>query len=848
MSFFAARMAAREWRSALRRLGVYMSAITFGVAALVALHAFRADVVRSIESENQSLLGADIRISSSRALPDSITRIVDSLTTLGARAARATSLTTMALSERTGLTRIVQLRAVEEGFPFYGEVRTDPPGEWERLAMSRSALVDDAVLAQLDAAPGDTLLIGEAHFEIAGVVSGLPMDVGLQSAIGPRVFIHHGRLEDTGLLVAGSLARRYRYLRLPEGIDPDEVEESWEETLRKTQVSFRTPAEQAQSLTESAELMSEFLGLVALAALLLGGVGVGSAVHVYVKGKRAALATLRCVGATRAQVFGVYAAQATLLGLAGAIVGAALGTLLQRLLPLATKGIFPVDVTSGMAWDAILPGIFLGGWVAFVFALPPLLETRRVSPMGAFRQSVSVKRGSRAAKGVVLAAIIATLALATVREAPTPEFGVFFAAALVVTGGVLVAAAAALMWATRRFFPRWAPYVARQGVANLFRPGNQTTSVTLALGFGVFVAGTILQAQRTVMDEIEIEEASSGYNLLLFDIQPDQEEAILETASKYAEGPVALTPVVTSRIAAINGRNARDILADTLGDPPERWTLRREYRNSFRSEMLPSEALVEGEWWSESAPAPTDERAAGISIDQNLADDMRVGVGDTIVWSIQGREVVSTVANVRRVDWSSFDANFLVIFEPWALAEAPRTGIAFLRVPEEEGRIRFQQEIVRAHPNVSILDMSTVRATVEEILSRVGGVVSLLALLCAVTGLVVIAGAVSSSRTERKREVALLHTLGARSGQLRWILFAEYAALGSLAAAVGGGLAVGSGWLLAGGVFQTGFAPALWGLAQLWAATVAIALIVGVTGGGGLRRRLPLAALRRADP
>jgi len=275
-------MARRQWRAALRHLGVYMASITVGVAALVALHSFRNDVVRSIQAENRTLLGGDVRLGANRPLPDSVTAIVDSLVAGGAEAARVTGLLSMALAEENGRTRLVQLRGVEPGFPYHGRVTTDPPGLWGELARG-GVLVDPALLAQMNIGRGDVLRLGNADFVVAGTVAGLPTDVGFQTATGPRVFVALEQLSATGLLGTGSLSRHNVYLRLPDGADPDEIEETHETVLRATRVSFRTPQEHARSLTRSTDFFADYLGLIGLAALLLGGIGVGSAVNVFVR-------------------------------------------------------------------------------------------------------------------------------------------------------------------------------------------------------------------------------------------------------------------------------------------------------------------------------------------------------------------------------------------------------------------------------------------------------------------------------------------------------------------------------------------------------------------------------------
>ena len=835
-------MAGREWRSTVRRLGVYMMSITVGVGALVALHSFRNDVVRSIETRSRTLLGSDARLSANRELPDSVAPLLDSLEQLGAEPSRVTSLLSMALAERSGLTRLVQVRGVEGGFPFYGEVRTSPPGLWGQW-QEGDVLVDPAVFIQLDVGVGDTLRLGESRFRVAGTVEGLPTDVGLQASAGPRVFVPRSSLEDTGLLVFGSLARYHVYLRLPEEVDADEFEEANEELLRATQVSVRTPDEQARSLTRSTDFMADYLGLVGLAALLLGGVGVGSAVNVYIRGKLTAVAVLRCLGATQRQVFSTYLLQAVWMGGLGSLVGVVLGLATQRFLPILIRDVYPVTVESQISVGPVLFGLFIGTWVALVFALLPLLEVRRVSPLQALRQGMGTKESGDRARALVLGLIGLTVLGLTLFEAPSPTEGAVFALGLSIVAGILWAFARLLTVAIRRFFPQSAPYTVRQGVANLFRPQNQTVAVTLALGFGILVVSVIVQLQRNLARELSAERGPEGANLLLFDVQPDQEDPVVRLLAEFEGGEPQVTPMVPSRIAAVDGVPAADLIADTTREGgPARWTLRREYRNTYREELKESETLMEGDWWEDAPPA--GEGVVRISLEEDLADDLDVGIGSRITWVMGGTEVESVISSLRIVDWARFDTNFFVVFEPGVISEMPRTSMVLAGIEDEATRARFQQQLVRGYPNVSVLDLATIQATIEDMLSQILTAIRILAGLCAGAGLIVMAGSIASTHAQRRREGALLRTIGARVRQVRRILVSEYAALGTMATFVGGLLSLVAAWLITVHVFEFDFEPAVVPALVLWFTTVALTLATGFFSGRAGERGTPLDVLR----
>ena len=433
---FVLRLAWREGRSSVRQVGVYMASITLGVAALVAIHSFRGDVIRSVQSEARSILGADLRLSNRAAIPDSVLHVVDSLEALGAQSAEVIDLASMVFAPSSQQTRLLQVRAVEPGFPFYGGVETAPAGEWDRLGHDGTALVDEAVLIQLNVGVGDTLAVGSSRFAVAGTVDGLPTDIGFQAAVGPRIYLPMGALPETGLLSFGSLARYQVYVQLPEGIDADDVDDGNRPLFRAHSVGATTASEQAEDLTEATAILTRFLGLIGLAALLLGGIGVASAIHVFVKGKLTSVAVLRCIGARQRTVFAAYLIQAALMGAVGAAAGVLLGLFVQRALPVIVDDVLPVDVAARIDLGAVAAGLGIGMWVAVIFALIPLLAVRDVTPLGALRRDVEPDtRGTRLPRAVAYAALFASILLLSILEAPTRETGFAFAVALAATLG-----------------------------------------------------------------------------------------------------------------------------------------------------------------------------------------------------------------------------------------------------------------------------------------------------------------------------------------------------------------------------------------------------------------------------
>jgi len=828
-----------------------MASITLGVGALVAIHSFRADVTRSVRTESRSLLGADLRLQRNRAFPDSVDQIVDSVEEAGARVSRVTTLLSMVYARSSDLTRLLQLKAVEEGYPFYGDVATDPAGHWGGGLGSDEAVVDPAVLIQLGVVVGDSLRIGDRSFRVAATVEGLPTEVGFQTAVGPRVFIRATELASTGLLGFGSLARYQVFLRLPGSGEAEALQTRYRQTFRTNAVDSDTSQELARNLTRGMDTLSRFLGLVGLVALLLGGIGVASAIHVYVQERLDSVAVLRCIGATGRDVFLSYLLQTGTLGLLGGGAGAVLGIGVQLLLPRLLAGVLPVEVTSSLHPVAILAGLAAGVWIAGIFALLPLLGLRDASPLQALRRDFGFEpRGRDPLRLAAYGALGASVLLVCVWQAPDPAVGASFAVGLAVILGLLGLTARGLAAAMRRFFPRKAAYPERHGAANLFRPRNQTAAITLALGFGVFLVAAVGQVRGSLVDRFDVERGSAGRpNLLLFDIQPDERAGVDSTLRAASGTPVSVTPIVPAEIAAVKGRPVSELLQDRGPDVPRRWVLNRMYRNTYRDSLTDAETLVDGRWWERRREGAgralgTPGNPARISLEADLASDLHVGVGDSIAWDVQGTRIESVVASLRTVDWTRFEPNFFVVFEPGVLDRAPRTFVALARVPGEETRARLQGSLVRRFPGVSILDLARVQETLDSILDRATEAVRFLAGFSGAAGLLVLLGALATSRFQRTREGALLRTLGARRGQMIRIVLSEYLSLGLVAGGAGAIMGAVGGWLVVSRLFDLEFHLRPWPLLAVWVGTAVLTGVVGVASSRRILRTPPLVVLR----
>jgi putative ABC transport system permease protein len=853
-----ASLAWRESRFARRRLFLFLSAISLGVAALVAVQGFASNLQREVREQARAMLGADVRLMAREPFLDSTEGVLDSVASSGVEVARVTSFASMAVNPATGASRLVQVRAPEPGFPFYGQIETEPEARWAALPDGRNVIVDPALLVTLEAEVGDSISIGAARFLIIGALRKIPGDIEVASSFAPRVFFPAAALDATELLGFGARVEYEAFLRIPDPVAAEAFVEDHRPIWRAERVRARTVEEQQERMEDALGNLSDFLGMVGVFALLLGGIGVASAMGAYMARKADGIAVLRCLGATAGQVFAIYILQAGVMGLAGAALGVALGAMVQWALPQFLTGLLPVDVRIRLDGLAVLTGMVVGVWTAIAFALLPLLQVRSVSPLSALRRRVEPIRiaGRDPLRWAAWAVLAGSVLLLIVYQAGRLLVGINVALGIGGTLLVLWLAAHGVTWMLRRLPRTGLAFPLRQGMANLHRPGNQTVTVVLALGFGVFLIATLLLTQTNILRTLTIEGDTRG-NVLLFDVQPDQVADVENILSEHGAEIVQSAAIVPMRVAAINGvpvlrdPTPPDIDAEEMEETedgrddqpaPRGWAVRREYRSTYRDTLTTSETLVAGRWWSSG-----DESEDGIysvSLEQDVATDLGVGVGDRIDWDVQGVVVATRVTSLRTVDWARLEPNFFAVFEPAALDAAPQMWVFLARSADEGARAVAQRDLVTDHPNISVIDLTLVQRALDDVIGRVSLVIRFLAGFSVATGFIVLLGAVATGRLQRIRESVLLKTLGATRRQIGAILFTEYAMLGLLAVVVGTGLATAAAWGLARFLFEVPFGLDPVPLAVLAGAIALLSAVIGLSASREVFRSTPMEAIR----
>lgn len=832
-------MAWRDGRSSRRHLTLFLASMVVGIAAMVAIESFRSSLSDAVEEQALTLLGADLQVRANEPFGDSLETLIDSI---GGDQSREIRFTSMVLFPESGGTRLVQVRALEGDFPFYGRLETNPQPAGDGFPGNRLALVDERLMLQFEMAPGDSVRVGARTYPIGGALARIPGESAMNALFGPRVYIPVEDL-DPKLLDVGSRVRYYIRFRFEDADRVEPVVELLEERRAGRSLRIRTVEDASENWSDALDNLYGFLSLLGFMALLLGGVGVASAVNSYVREKTASVATLRCLGARTRDAFLIFLVQAAAIGFFAAILGAGIGLFVQFALPNVVGDFLPVDVEVRISWVAVALGAAIGLTASIVFALIPMLLLRRVSALAALRSSYEKHEAwwrDPLRIGVIGLIVISVTVYAVWTSASTTT-GLYFAAGLLVVFLSLGAVAKFVIWASRRYFPSKWPYVWRQGLANLYRPNNHTTVLVVAMGLGTTLLLTIYLLQYTLLGAVGDLDARGGTNTILFDIQEDQVDAVEATVAALGLPIEERTPIVTMRLLEVGDRAISDIRADSTFKG-EKWAFLREYRSTFRDHLTESEEIVEGRWHGD-ASVPTSAETV-VSLEEEIAEELGVGIGDEIVLDVQGVPVAAEIGSIRSVDWRRMSSNFFMVFDTGVISSAPKFYVIATRVADDREATTLQRSIVEEFPNVSIIDLDLILKTAGLILDRITFVIRFMALFCIFTGILVLIASVSASRYQRLRESMLLRTLGASAKQIIAILNIENVFLGSMAALTGSMLAVAVSWLVARFMFEIDYVPAWFAIPVAFVVVSAFTVLFGSMGSRGAVRKPPLAVLR----
>ncbi|MCW5922409.1 MAG: FtsX-like permease family protein [Saprospiraceae bacterium] len=836
---FILKMAWRDSRRNRARLLLFISAITVGIAALTAVRSFSVNLTADIDREAKTLLGADLLLDASQPAPDSI---LWKFKMPGSEMAQVTNFMSMVRFPKNGGTRLSQIRALEGDYPFYGEWKSSPENSWQTFREGRRALVEHALMLQFDIRTGDSIQVGNVTFVVEGELLSSPGRAGIASSIAPVVFIPAAWLDSTGLIQRGSRVDYQYFYKMADGTDVDALMQPFEKELEKANMNWDTVNSRKRSIGAAFGNFGTFLNLVGFIALLLGCIGVAGAVHIYIKDKLPTVAILRCLGASGRKAFYVYLAQVAGIGLLGAVMGALGGSLIQKLLPWVARDLLPIEqVSTDFSWASVAQGMALGLSVAVMFALIPLSGILRTSPLRTLRVSFGEQEDdNRLLRWAVYLLILLAIFGFTWWLVKDWKETLFFMGGIAAAFLILWGIARLLTFLLRRYFPKKWSYVARQGIANLFRPENQTILLVVTIGLGTMLLSTLFLIQSMLLKQVEFSGSGNQPNMILFDIQTADKDSVAALVRASGMPLMQQVAVVTTRLETIDGRTKSQDEADSTNALP-RWVWDREYRVTFRDTLIDTEQVVEGAWTGTHTPG----QPVKVSISDGLQRSMKAKIGTKLVFNVQGARLETEVGSIRKVDFNRVQTNFLVVFPTGVLERAPQFHVVVSRVDSTQQSARFQSELVRRYPGVSAIDLTQILKSVDEVLGKVSFVIRFMALFSILTGLLVLVSSIYQGKFARIRESVLLRTLGASRRQILAINALEYFLLGALACLAGVGLSVAGAWALAKFAFKIPFEANWVPLGITFLSITLITVVIGLFNSREVVRKPPLEVLRQ---
>jgi len=847
----ALRIAWREMHASRGKFLFVILAVAVGVGSLTGVRGFSRSFRRMLLTQARTLMAADL---SARvfALPTAEQQsVLDQLSTRGVRWTWITETVTMASSAQTPDPLLISIKAVDpRAYPFYGEVQLDPPRPLREALDADSVVVSDDLLLRLSVKTGDKLRIGGQPFRIAGVLASEPDRMTGTLNVGPRVMLSREGLDRTGLISIGSRASERYLFQLPAGApDVAEVRRILKNTFPEaTLADYR---ETHPIITRGLDRSTTFLSLIGLIALVIGAMGVASAMHGHLQQRLDSIAVMKCVGGRSGQVIRIYTVQTMLLGLGGGLLGVVFGTAVSAAFPSLIAHFFPLPPAGGMDFWPALQGIAIACLVTLLFTLPPLLGIRAIRPAEIFRRDMEPEAAARrhgwfsrekrpavfAGTAMLLGtgAVAATLTDGGLRLAV--RTGAYFTLALAVGVAALTASAWVLLHAVRWFLRQGAyqlPGALRQGIANLYRPGNQAPAAVVALGVGVMFTLTVFLVQSALLQQIRGSAPPGTPNVFLMDIPGAQKQDVADLVR--SQPGVAHTPevagAVAARITAVNG------------EPIENLPLRDWGRRFLRTRSVtaldakPSEMeILEGSWWK-----PGD-REPEVCVTEETAHILNVRPGSSIDWNIWNKTIRSRVACIERTESLRMAARFEFLFNPGPLDEFPAVYYGSARA-RPDAVASLQRVLYQRYPTVTVINMADVMQIVEDVVDRISVIVHFISAFTILAGAVMVASSVAGTRFRRIREVVILKTLGATRRRIAGIFSVEFLVLGGVAGIMGSLLASGFAALILKFLMQIQFRFDLVSTGVAVALAAALAAAAGWAASFPILSRKPLEILR----
>jgi putative ABC transport system permease protein len=817
----ALRLARRELRGGVRGFRIVLACLALGVAAIAGVGSLRAGLEAALAAEGRRLLGGDIEIETGATpVPEALT---DWLAARGIEAAPITTMRAL-LAAPSGERQLVELKAVAPRWPLIGAARFAPQGTPADILGGNGIAAESIVLDRLGLKPGARVRLGNAEFTLRAALAAEP-DAVSTPMLAPRVLIALDALPATGLDAPGALVRHAVRLRLPAGMDAGFVAAALRAEFPGSFWRLRGPADATPQISRVIAMTGQFMTLVGLTALLVGGIGVANGTRAWLAARTRTLASLRCLGAPARLVAMLCLAQILVLAALGTLIGLLVGAALPAAAWLLPEATLPVRPQAGLHTLPLALAAAFGLLTAIAFALAPLARAARIPGAALFRPEPP---GADRCIGWRARAAVATLGLAlaalTVAVTPDRAFAAWFCAGaagsllvLRLVGAALPPLAAALPRPTRPWTRPWT----RLGLDSLSRRGSPAPQLVVSIGLGLATLAAVALIQGNLHAQVAEHLPARAPTFFFVDIQPEQMDRFAQVlAAENGVGALQHVPSLRGRIVAVNGVPAEQVQAT----PETQWALRGDRGLTYAAAMPEGTRLVAGSWW------PADYRGKPlVSFDAALAAGWGVKLGDTIRVNVLGREFDLTVANLREIAWRSLGINFALVVSPGLLEGAPHTHIATVHA-DAAAQGRLLRAVGEALPNVTGIRVEEVLRSLAAILDQLAWALGATGGITLAAGMLVLAGAVAAGQARRIREAVLLKTLGASRRQIRAAWLLEFGAVGLLAGLAAAAIGSAAAWAVVRFVMRAEFVFQPGRLALTLAGAVALMLVAGYIG------------------
>lgn len=821
----AARFAFRELRGGLKGFYIFIACIALGVAAIAGVTSVSRALTEGISREGQAILGGDLDFSLIHREADA-----DQLTYLNSLGdlSRVATMRAMARRPETGDQALVELKAVDSPYPLYGTFEL-APAEALDTALARKdgtwgAVADPALLARLDAKVGDTISLGRAIIRIAGTIANEPDKLAGGMEFGPRLLISDAALPDTGLIQPGSLVRWHYRVRMDPAPNLEAMEAIVEEAKSAQPDAgwrIRSRANASPGLQRSIDRFAQFLTLVGLTALVVGGVGVANAIRAYLETKREVIASFKCLGSTGGFVFKIYLVQMLVLALLGIAVGLVLGALIPFAAAAALAPVLPVKLAASIYPTELALGLVYGLLTALAFAIWPLGRAHDVPPTALFRDIVTggAKLPRKRYLFATAATVLALAAIAILLAHDQRMAGIYIAAS---TGAfvLLVLVARGIMALARRL-PSVRSTELRLAIANIHRPGALTPSVVLSLGLGLSLLVALALIDGNLRRELTATIADKAPSFFFIDIQSHERDAFAALLKTEApDATLQSVPMLRGRIVTLNGIAADKFVPAREGSG---WVLRGDRGITYDAKLPKNSKLEEGSWWPEDYTG-----IPLVSFDEEAATDLGLKIGDQITVNVLGREITAEIANTRTVEWQTLAINFVMVFSPNTFAGAPHAHLMTLgwdRDVSEDTELALLKTVSNAFPTVTAIRVKDAISQVNDLVAQLAWAIRGASSITLIASVLVLAGALAAGHRSRIYDAVILKTIGATRARLIFAYALEYAILG-LATAVFALLAGGvAAWYVITRIMDGSFV--MMPVTAAGAALIALVLTVG---------------------